>query len=183
MGQQDADLSRFARITLEVQRFLGIKTLTSLATGTLIGVWTWAMGLDFPLLWGLIAFLFNYIPSIGSIIAAVPAIAVALLQFGVSRAILVALGFLAVNITIGNLIEPNVMGRRLGLSPLVVVLSLLFWGWVLGPVGMFLSVPLTVIVKIMLENTDDFRWLAVLLDSPRGMRPALPPSEPQSPLA
>jgi AI-2 transport protein TqsA len=185
MGRHDADLSRFARITLEVQRFLGIKTLTSISTGILIGVWTWLMGLDFPLLWGLLAFLFNYIPSVGSIIAAVPAIVVALLQFDLSRAVAVAAGYLAVNITIGNLIEPNVMGRRLGLSPLVVVLSLVFWGWVLGPVGMFLSVPLTVIVKIMLENTEDFRWVAVLLDSPRGKRPAEPPGavQPQSPLA
>jgi AI-2 transport protein TqsA len=183
MGQADADLSRFTRITSEVQRFLGIKTLTSLATGTLIGIWTWLMGLDFPLLWGLLAFLLNYIPSIGSILAAIPAVGVALLQYGVSRAIVIAIGYLAVNITIGNLIEPNVMGRRLGLSALVVVLSLIFWGWVFGPIGMFLSVPLTVIVKIMLENTNDFRWVAVLLDSPRATTP--PPREVhhESPLA
>jgi AI-2 transport protein TqsA len=169
MGGGDVDLSRFTRITLEVQRFLGIKTLTSLVTGTLIGVWVWLMGLDFPLLWGLLAFLLNYIPSIGSILAAIPAI---------------GLGYLAVNITIGNLIEPNVMGRRLGLSALVVVLSLIFWGWVFGPIGMFLSVPLTVIVKIMLENTKDFRWVAVLLDSPRtGTPPPLEPVHHETPLA
>jgi AI-2 transport protein TqsA len=185
MGQADADLSRFARITLEVQRFLGIKTLTSLSTGTLIGVWVWLMGLDFPLLWGLVAFLLNYIPSVGSIIAAIPAVMLALLQYGVSRAIVVAIGYLAVNIVIGNLIEPNVMGRRLGLSALVVVLSLIFWGWVFGPIGMFLSVPLTVIVKISLENTNDFRWVAVMLDSPRVAPP--PPAADgvpvESPLA
>lgn len=184
MGGGDADLSRFTRMTREVQRFLGIKTLTSLATGTLVGVWVWLMGLDFPLLWGLLAFMLNYIPSVGSILAAVPAVGLALLQYGVSRAIVVALGYLAVNITIGNLIEPNVMGRRLGLSALVVVLSLIFWGWVFGPIGMFLSVPLTVIVKIMLENTSDFRWVAVLLDTPRSSAP--PPLEtvhPETPLA
>jgi AI-2 transport protein TqsA len=173
MGQADADLSRFTRITYEVQRFLGIKTLTSLATGILVGVWVWLMGLDFPLLWGLLAFLLNYIPSVGSILAAIPAVGLALLQYGVSRAIVVAIGYLAVNIVIGNLIEPNIMGRRLGLSALVVVLSLIFWGWVFGPIGMFLSVPLTVIVKIMLENTNDFRWVAVLLDSPRVNTPAI----------
>jgi AI-2 transport protein TqsA len=184
MGGGDVDLSRFTRITLEVQRFLGIKTLTSLVTGTLIGVWVWLMGLDFPLLWGLLAFLLNYIPSIGSILAAIPAIGLASLQYGISRALVVGLGYLAVNITIGNLIEPNVMGRRLGLSALVVVLSLIFWGWVFGPIGMFLSVPLTVIVKIMLENTKDFRWVAVLLDSPRtGTPPPLEPVHHETPLA
>jgi AI-2 transport protein TqsA len=187
MGQADADLSRFARITLEVQRFLGIKTLTSLSTGILIGVWVWLMGLDFPLLWGLIAFLLNYIPSVGSILAAIPAVGLALLQYGVSRALVVAIGFLAVNIVIGNLIEPNIMGRRLGLSALVVVLSLIFWGWVFGPIGMFLSVPLTVIVKISLENTNDFKWVAVLLDSPRAVAPppvgAADPARLESPLA
>jgi len=183
MGQADADLSRFARITNEVQRFLGIKTLTSLATGILIGGWTWAMGLDFPLLWGLLAFLLNYIPSVGSILAAIPAVGLALLQYSVSRSIVVAIGYLAVNIVIGNLIEPNIMGRRLGLSALVVVLSLIFWGWVFGPIGMFLSVPLTVIVKIMLENTNDFRWAAVLLDSPRINTPPTDSAQLDSPLA
>lgn len=167
VGRTDFDLRRYAGIVDEVQRFLGIKTLTSLMTGTLVGIWCWMLGVDFPLLWGLIAYLFNYIPAIGSVIAAIPAIALALLQFGVSHAIIVTCGYLAVNIGIGNLLEPNLMGRRLGLSALVVVLSLLFWGWVLGPVGMFLSVPLTVMVKIMLENTDEFRWVAILLDSGR----------------
>jgi AI-2 transport protein TqsA len=167
LGRADVDLGRFARITHEVQHFLGIKTLTSLATGTLVGFWTAAMGVDFPVLWGLLAFLLNYIPAVGSILAAIPAIIIALIQLGLSRAAVVALGYLSINIVIGNLIEPNLMGRRLGLSPLVVVASLIFWGWVLGPIGMFLSVPLTVIVKITLENTEDLRWLAILLDSPR----------------
>lgn len=165
-GRSDVDLGRFTRITLEIQRFLGIKTLTSLATGALVGLWTAALGIDFPVLWGLLAYLLNYIPAIGSILAAVPAVLIAMVQYSPTRGAVVAIGYLAINITIGNIIEPNLMGRRLGLSPLVVVASLIFWGWVLGPIGMFLSVPLTVIVKIMLENTEDFRWLAILLDSP-----------------
>jgi AI-2 transport protein TqsA len=181
LGQADADLSRFTRLTHEVQRFLGIKTLTSLVTCSVIGVWTWFMGLDFPLLWGLLAFLLNYIPSVGSILAAIPAVGLAMLQYDLSRGVIVAGGYLAVNIVIGNLIEPNVMGRRLGLSALVVVLSLIFWGFIFGPIGMFLSVPLTVIVKITLENTNDFRWVAVLLDSPRAV--AAPPRHHESPLA
>ncbi len=166
IGRSDVDLGRFTRITHEVQHFLGIKTLTSLATGVLVGFWTAALGVEFPVLWGLLAYLLNYIPAIGSILAAIPAVLIAMVQYSPTRGAVVALGYLAINITIGNLIEPNLMGRRLGLSPLVVVASLIFWGWVLGPIGMFLSVPLTVIVKIMLENTEDFRWLAILLDSP-----------------
>ncbi|HUF26847.1 MAG TPA: AI-2E family transporter, partial [Gemmatimonadaceae bacterium] len=181
IGRTDVDLGRYLRIVDEVQRFLGIKTLTSLMTGTLIGLWTWMLGIDFPLLWGLVAFLFNYIPAIGSVVAAIPAIMLALVQFGFSHAIIVATGYLAVNVGIGNLLEPNLMGRRLGLSALVVVLSLIFWGFVLGPVGMFLSVPLTVMVKIMLENTDEFRWVAVLLDSGRDARAPTRPEKIEEP--
>ncbi len=125
------------------------------------------LGLDFALVWGVVAFLLNYIPTIGSIIAAVPAVLLAAVQLGFGRAVLIAAGYVVVNTVLGNLVEPALMGRRLGLSTLVVFLSLVFWGWVWGPVGMLLSVPLTMVVKILLENTDDLRWVAVLLDSGR----------------
>jgi AI-2 transport protein TqsA len=163
MGRHDADLSRFAKITHEVQQYLGIKTVVSMITGILVGTWVWLLGLDFPLFWGLMAFLFNYIPSVGSILASIPPILLGLIQIGPGGALLVAVGYLVVNVTLGNLIEPNLMGRRLGLSALVVILSLVFWGWVWGPVGMLLSLPMTMIVKIMLENTRDLRWIAVML--------------------
>ena len=165
LGREDADLGRFAQITREVQHYLGIKTVISLVTGILVGFWVWMLGVDFPLFWGLIAFLFNYIPTIGSILAAIPAMLLALVQFGVGPALVVGLGYLVINVIFGNIVEPHLLGRRLGLSTLVVILSLLFWGWVWGPIGMLLSLPLTMIVKIMLENTDDFRWVAVLLGS------------------
>jgi AI-2 transport protein TqsA len=176
MGRSDADLSRFAKITREVQQYLGIKTVISLITGVLVGSWTWLLGLDFPLFWGLLAFLFNYIPSVGSILASGPPILLGLIQYGPGTALLVGLGYLVVNVTFGNLIEPNLMGRRLGLSPLVVILSLVFWGWVWGPLGMLLSVPMTMIVKIMLENTADMRWIAVLLgkNAPEAVDDAAP---------
>ena len=151
------------QVTTEVQRYLVIKTLISIATGTLVGVWVAFLGVDFPVLWGLVAFIMNYIPSLGSILASVPPTILALLEFGPARAFAVAIGFLAVNLVFGNFLEPNLMGRRFGLSTLVVFLSLLFWGWVWGPVGMLLSVPLTMIVKIMLENTEELSWVAVLL--------------------
>jgi AI-2 transport protein TqsA len=163
LGSRNADLSRFAKITYEVQQYLGIKTIVSLITGILVGTYVWALGLDFPLFWGLLAFLFNYIPSVGSILASIPPILLALVQLGPGGALVVAVGYMLVNVTLGNIIEPNLMGRRLGLSTLVVVLSLVFWGWVWGPVGMLLSLPMTMIVKIMLENTPDMRWIAILL--------------------
>jgi AI-2 transport protein TqsA len=167
-GPQESGSDNVTRITLEVQRYLGIKTIISLGTGIVIGVWVGILGVDFPVLWGLIAFLFNYIPNIGSILAAVPAILLALVQLGPATAVFVALGYLVVNVVLGTFVEPYFMGRTLGLSTLVIFLSLIFWGWLWGPVGMLLSVPLTMIVKIMLENTEDFRWVAVLLGpSPR----------------
>lgn len=163
LGSKDADLSRFVTIVQRVQSYLAIKTLVSLVTGMLVGVWVWLLGVDFPVFWGLIAFLFNYVPNIGSILASVPAMLLAMLQYGLGSAVLVGLGYAAINVVLGNLVEPHLQGRRLGLSTLVVVLSLVFWGWVWGPVGMLLSLPLTMIVKIVLENTRDFRWVAILL--------------------
>jgi AI-2 transport protein TqsA len=103
------------------------------------------------------------VPSIGSIIAAVPAVLLALIQLGFVKSVIVAAGFAVINLLVGSVIEPRFMGRGLGLSTLVVFLSLLFWGWVLGPVGMLLSVPLTMTAKIALDSREETRWLAILL--------------------
>lgn len=156
---------RLAKVVGEIQSYLGIKTVISLATGLLLGGFCWVMDLDFPVLLGLVAFALNYVPTVGSIIAAVPAILLSLILHGtVGHALAVGTGYVLVNTVFGNIIEPSLMGRRLGLSPLVVVLSLLFWNFVWGPLGALLSVPLTMILKIWLENTQDLRWVAVLLD-------------------
>lgn len=163
LGEGGDDSIRLTKIVREVQTYLTIKTLVSLATGITIGLFAAAIGLDFPVLLGLIGFVLNYIPTIGSVIASVPAVLLALIQFGLGSALGVGVVYLGVNTVFGNIIEPNLMGRRLGLSTLVVVLSLIFWGWVWGPLGMFLSIPLTMILKILLENTPDLRWMAVLL--------------------
>jgi AI-2 transport protein TqsA len=157
------DLSRYRRVLSEVQQYVAIKTAVSVVTGVLVGLWVWLLGLDFPLFWGLLAFLLNYVPNIGSILAAIPAVLLAGIQLGLGPALLIGLGYLVINLVLGNFIEPMLMGRRLGLSTLVVILSLLFWGWTWGPVGMLLSLPLTMIVKIMLENSSDLRWVALLL--------------------
>lgn len=153
-----------------MQRYIAIKTLTSLGTAIAIAVWLSILGIDYPLLWGLLAFLLNYIPNIGSILAAIPAVFLALIQLGTGSALLTILGYLIVNILFGAVIEPRVMGRGLGLSTLVVFLSLVFWGWVLGPVGMLLSVPLTMTLKIALDSSEDTRWIAILLGSEEGAR-------------
>lgn len=162
-GHGDDVLGTVGKATESVQEYLFIKAWISLATGALAAVLLLATGVDFVFLWALIAFLFNFVPNIGSVIAAVPPVLLALLQFGVVRAGIVATGYIIINLVMGNMVEPRVMGRRLGLSPLVVFLSLVFWGWIWGPAGMLLSVPLTVIVKIAFEHVDDLKWLAIML--------------------
>lgn len=151
-----------------LKRYLAIKTLASLVTGTVIGVVLILMGVKYAMLWGLLAFLLNYIPTIGSILAAIPAVLVTLVEVNVGASLWVMLVFVMVNIAIGNFIEPRFLGRGLGISTLVVLLSLLFWGWVLGPAGMFLAVPLTMSVKIALDANPRTRWIAVLLSDYRG---------------
>ena len=163
-GRRETSL-RFLGIRRDVQRYLAIKTLISLVTGAVVAAGLAAIGVDFPLLWGVIAFLLNYIPVLGAILSAVPPLLLALADLGVGQAIAVAALYLGIHIVLGNFTEPLLMGRRLGLSTFVVFVSLVFWGWVWGPVGMLLSVPLTMIVKIMLEHTEDLRWVAVLLGS------------------
>jgi predicted PurR-regulated permease PerM len=162
-GSAERLLGRLSRVADNVKRYLALKTVLSLATGALVAALLSAMAVDYALLWGLLAFLLNYIPTIGSIIAAVPGILLAFLQQGWQGATIAAIGYLLINVTISNLIEPRVMGQGVGLSTLVVFLSLVFWGWVLGPVGMLLSVPLTMIFKIFLEGSEDTRWVAVLM--------------------
>lgn len=150
-----------------VQRYLAIKTAASAVTGSIIGLATALVGLDFAILWGVLAFALNYIPGLGAIVAAIPALLLALLQLGPWRTLGLGVVYLGVHFIIGNFIEPRVLGRRLGLSPFVVLLSLFFWGWVWGPAGMLLSVPMTVVVKLLLEISPETRWLAIMLGGPR----------------
>ena len=159
----ERDSEHFELFAVNVNRYIAIKTSTSLATGFLVSVVLIFIGVDFPVLWGLVAFLLNYVPTIGSIIAAVPAVLLALIQLGPGPALAATGSYVAINIVMGNVIEPRFMGRGLGLSTLVVFLSLVVWGWLLGPVGMFLSVPLTMTAKIALEANPATAWIALLL--------------------
>ncbi len=167
------DLARPRQFLQNLVRYLGIKTMVSLATGLCAGVLTWSIGLDFPLLWGMLAFLLNYVPTIGSIIAAVPAVLLALVQIGPGAAGAVAAGFAAINVVFGNVLEPRLMGFGVGISPLVVFVGLIFWGWVFGPVGMLLSVPLTMTLKLGLESDERTQWIAILIGSERDAQHAL----------
>ncbi|MGD0756786.1 MAG: AI-2E family transporter [Bacteroidales bacterium] len=162
----DKSVSYFSTILQNIRHYLGIKTLICLLTGIFVFIALLIIGVDYPLLWALIAALMNYIPNIGSIIAAVPAVLFALVQLGLSGALWTLGSFMLVNNVLGNFVEPRIMGKGLGLSTLVVFLSLLFWGFIFGPVGMFLSVPFTMTIKIILEQNDKTKWLAILLGTP-----------------
>jgi predicted PurR-regulated permease PerM len=165
LGDPKQVFPQFTHFANDMKRYMVIKTLISLATGILIAFWLFILGVDYPILWGFLAFLLNYIPNIGSIVAAIPAVVLAIIQLGFGSAVLVAAGYIVVNFVIGNVIEPRLMGRKLRLSTLVVFLSLIFWGGLLGLVGAILSVPLTMALKFAFESSESTRWIAVLLGS------------------
>lgn len=154
---------RMTEIGESIRRYLAIKTLTSMLTGILAYAALMILDVQFAPLWALTAFLLNFVPAVGSVIAAVPAIALAMIDNSPQTAAAVALCYVGINIAIGNFLEPRVMGEGMGLSPLIVITSLIFWGWILGPVGMVLAVPLTVILRITLGGQPSTRWVAVLL--------------------
>lgn len=163
VSNAERSLAQFDGFSENLKRYLAIKTIASLGTGAAITIGLAIFGVDYPLLWGLLAFLLNFVPNIGSVIAAVPTVVFSFIQLGPATAAWVAATYVVVNVVVGNVIEPRFLGRGLGLSTLVVFISLVFWGWVLGPVGMFLSVPLTMTAKIALDSHDETRWLAVIL--------------------
>ncbi len=174
LGDPQQAFPQFTRFVGDIERYMVIKTLISLATGVIIGIWLSILGVDFPILWGFLAFLLNYVPNVGSTIAAVPAVLLALIQLGIGSAVMATAGYMAVNFILDNVIETRLMGRRLGLSTLVVFLSLIFWGSLLGPVGMVLCIPLTMTLKFACENNKGTQWIAVLL-GPEAPAESIPP--------
>lgn len=159
----DASIERMQSINSNINKYIGIKTLISLATGLSVTILLLIIGVDYPVLWGVLAFVLNFIPNIGSLIATIPPVLLAIVQLGIGEALAVLIGYLVINTVVGNVLEPKFMGTGLGLSTLVVFISLLFWGWLLGPVGMLLSVPLTITLKIILDSSEETRWISVLL--------------------
>jgi predicted PurR-regulated permease PerM len=163
LGDPDRAFPRFTGFLNNLKRYMVIKTLLSLATGLLVGIWLAILQVDFPVLWGFLAFLLNYVPSIGSTLASIPAVILTFIQFGSGRAILAAAGCTAINLVLDYGVEKRWMGRKLGLSTLVVFLSLIFWGSLLGPVGAVLCIPLSLTLKFAFESRENTRWIAVLL--------------------
>jgi len=159
----EASIARIHSISKNINKYIAIKTWISIGTGLLVYFLLLIVGVDYPLLWAVLAFALNYIPTIGSIIALIPPLLLTIIQLGFIDAITVLVGYVLINTIMGNILEPKFMGRGLGLSTLVVFLSLLFWGWVLGPIGMLLSVPLTITIKIALDSSEETRWFAILL--------------------
>ena len=168
------NLKRFNNTARDIQRYLGIKTMVSAFTGVCAAYFCYALGLKFYGLWGLVAFLLNYIPAIGSIIASIPPALLALvdqgavMEPGLGLAGIVLAGYLVINMMLGNFIEPALLGARFGVSTSVVILSVLFWGWLWGLLGMFLAVPLTMLVKVVLDDSPDFRWLSIAMGKIEG---------------
>ena len=147
----------------DIQKYLGIKTVVSAVTGLLAYALCYFLGVELPELWGLLAFALNFIPAVGSVLAGIPPVLMALLMRDIQIALFVAGGYVGINAILGNFLEPMLLGRRFGISTLVVIFSVLFWGWLWGPVGMLLGVPLTMLLKVGLDNSNDFRWLAVAI--------------------
>ncbi len=168
-GVDETAMGPWSRVLNDMTTYLAVKTLTSFITAALVAASLWLLGVPYPLALGLLAFLLNFVPVFGAVLAGIPAVLLALVLDTPAAALLTAGVYTAINVIIGTVVEPKWMGQRLGLSTLVVFLSLVFWGFLLGPVGMLLAVPLTMLAKILLDHTGDLRWLSVLLGpSPRG---------------
>ena len=156
-------LEHFNLFSFNIQKYFVVKTFTSFLTGFIITLMLMFFNVDYPILWGVIAMLFNFIPVVGSIIASIPAILLALMNLDIFSAVWVIVLYMVINISISNILEPKLMGRELGLSPLVIFFSLIFWGYILGIVGMFLAVPITMTLKIAFDSNISTHWLGILM--------------------
>jgi AI-2 transport protein TqsA len=170
---------RLDRFGQGLRDYVVINTVFGLVAGALNTVLLLALGVDFAILWGVASFALSFLPNIGFLVALVPPALLALIQFGFGRAIAVTAGFIVINFVVDNVIKPRFVGKSLDLSPVVVLLSLLFWGWMLGVSGALLAVPLTMALKFLCEGFDETRWLAVLLsDADPGREQAVDPDAP-----
>jgi len=167
------------QVISETVRYLSIKFFISLATGVLVFIGTSLIKLDFPIVWGFLAFIMNFIPTFGSIISTVITTVFAMLQFYPvwGKIIYVFILLLSINMILGNILEPRIEGNHLGLSPFVILVSLSLWGWLWGFVGMILAVPMTVIIKIICENFEMLNGIAVLLGNGKRRKKEEKPEE------
>ncbi len=157
---------QFTKTLAGIQKYLVIKTFISILTGICAWILCASVGVDLPLLWAIVAFALNYIPTFGSIVAAVPPIMLAALTLGTTDTFIVAGGYLGMNMLLGQVLEPMLLGKQFGIATSVVLLSVVFWGWMWGPLGMLLAVPISMLLKLGLESSDDLRWIAHIIDNP-----------------
>lgn len=151
-----------------VQKYIIIKTLASVCTGLLAWGLCSVMNVPLPFLWGVVACALNFIPTIGSIVAAIPPVALAMATQDWRSGLIVAGGYLAINFAIGNGVEPIFLGKQFGMATSMVLISVLVWGWIWGPAGMLLAIPITLFVKLALKNSTDLRWIAEMIDDADG---------------
>ena len=170
-GQPDV-IERFSQFGDSIRSYVGLNAVFGLAAALLDTMLLLFIGVDFAILWGVVSFLLSFIPNIGFIIALTPPTLLALIQFGFGRALAVLIGYIVINFAVDNIIKPRFVGVRLDLSPLVVVLSLLFWGWLLGPMGALAAVPLSIGTRFLLESFEESRWIAHLM-SDAGPKPVV----------
>lgn len=158
---------RLERFGQSMRSYVVINSIFGLAAGAINTVLLLSLGVDFAILWGVVSFLLSFLPNIGFLIALAPPAALALIQFGFARAAMVVVGFVTINFVIDTVLKPRFVGESLGLSPAVVVLSLIFWSWMLGLPGALLAVPLSIAAKFLFENFDETRWMAHLMSDAR----------------
>lgn len=156
-------VERLTTIGRSVVRQFGLRAIVNLVTGAGVTVLLFFLGVDFPLLWGILTFFLSFVPYIGLVLAVTPAVVLALAEFGVSRAVLVIAGVIVINILAENVLSPMMMGRGLNISPTIVFLSFVFWAWLLGGPGAFLALPITLFVAVMFDTFPETRWLASLI--------------------
>jgi AI-2 transport protein TqsA len=156
-------LEHFNLFSNNIQKYFLVKSFTSFLTGFIITIMLTFFNVDYPILWGVIAALFNFVPVVGSIIAAVPAVLLSFMNVDLNITILLIVFYMAINISISNILEPKLMGKELGLSPLIIFFSLILWGWILGIVGMFLAVPITMTLKIAFDSNSSTHWIGILM--------------------
>lgn len=175
--------AQIVEVAQRIARFFAIRVRVNLIVAIGITLWLLILGVDLALLWGILAFFLGFVMYVGLFIAAVPPVLLALAESGLLWALLAGVGILVINMSVENVVAPAMMAQGLNLAPVVVLMSLVFWSWVLGPLGLILAIPLTVIVVMVLAGNAETRWLIVLLtmDTTSAVELAPPPAPPPTP--
>jgi len=162
-GRDNPQVARLTAVGQSVVLQFGLRAIVNLVTGAGVTILLLVLGVDFALMWGILTFFLSFVPYIGLVLAVTPAVVLALAEFGVSRAVLVIVGVIVINILAENVLSPMMMGRGLNISPTIVFLSFVFWAWLLGGPGAFLALPITLFVAVMFDTFPETRWLAGLI--------------------